>query len=274
MTSTLGPDEHARLAQLLARWGTSPEEIAAVLADASFGPGVISVTADPDLPPGVGIIIDTDTDQALGALLGWRTRASNEDVAAGVEVSQIAATTFLCPDGPEALLAYTIQLSRPWELRRTFLLMLSTRLDIYAALTRPGTTIWLVPHRTAIREWAREDTGTANDVWHESLPIAQTTSDSLAIAHALQHIANTTRSDDPVGEPHESLAVPDTLPEPDEDEATPRRVSGRGGTSSPSSTSTRALSRSTAGFGSSTTCCCTSAACTSPMKSPSSKPPE
>jgi hypothetical protein len=84
-----------------------------------FGPGVIGMETD-GLPPGVGILIDTDRDTELAALCDRRELTTDEQFVTELTISEIR----LCPcpdmpkqDGaqhmPEAMLAYTIDITAP-----------------------------------------------------------------------------------------------------------------------------------------------------------------
>ena len=94
----------------------------------------------------------------------------------------------LCSHAPEALLAYTIAIERPWPVRRTFLLLISTQARVLSWLQEPGTTVWLVPHTVGVREWTKEGAGTANQLWRESLPLGRIQAPHTNLELALEHV--------------------------------------------------------------------------------------
>src|SRR5947209_122184 len=193
MSSVLSAEEHAKLANTMAGWGADAGTIAAILEHGVFGPGSIAMRPDdPELGTGVGLIVDEDRDPELATLFDRRRRILDDQAFfADWTVAPVQVGTVLSPHAPEALLAYSIGLERPWPLRRTFLLLVSRQAHIIGLLQEPGTSVWLVPKQAAVPETTRQQPGTANDLWSESLPLGVMNGPNGQIRLALQHVSST-----------------------------------------------------------------------------------
>ena len=203
ITMTLTPEERAKLANTLTNWGVPTQTILDTLDNAAFGPGVIGMQPDqPDSAYAVGILVNEQRDTELAELFDRRRALDDQAFIADWELAPTRAWALLCPHAPEALLAYNIALNRPFPLRRTFLLLVAKQAHILALLQQPGTSLWLVPHHVAIREWANEGTGTGYDTWGESLPLGLVPAPIPSVQLALQHISH------PPGNPRRKPRLP------------------------------------------------------------------
>lgn len=186
MRTLMNPSERTRIREVLREWGVPRSQIEAILRDGVFGPGTIGSDDEPD--PGVGIMVDERRDARLARLFEWRARIGDAEFAAGFRTRAPHAVIFLCPHGPQALLAFTIEVLRPLKLRRTYLLLLAKQPRIIAILRRPGAVAWLVPHDTAISEWAKEGAGTPEELYSRALPVGTVTRPPAGLARALAHV--------------------------------------------------------------------------------------
>ena len=190
MTSLLNPQEQSKITDALTSWGVGREVIAETLTDAVFGPGLIGMYPDdPTLSIGVGILVDEHRDPALAGLFHRRRRITNDRAflkrwRTGVFHTRLV----LCPHAPEALVALGVSIERPRRLRRTYLLLASKGAHVLTYLTQPGAHVWLVPQQVGMREWAREGTGTAYDIWGQSLPLGHIQTPINSIRLALRHV--------------------------------------------------------------------------------------
>ena len=117
-------------------------------------------------------------------------RAERDDQAflADWKVDRTHTRVLRAPEAPEALIAYIVFISKPIRLTRTYLLLASKGGRALEWLAQPGTNVWLIPHRLAIREWAKEGLGSSQDIYDRILPIGEVLEPSLAIEAAMTHI--------------------------------------------------------------------------------------
>jgi transcriptional regulator with XRE-family HTH domain len=187
--SLLSAQEQEQLTTTLTRWGADPDTIADTLSDAAFVPGLAGIqSADPEIGPGVAIMIDEQRDPQIASL--FRTRAERDDQAfvADWKVDRTHTRVLPAPNAPEALIAYTIIISKPTPLTRTYLILASKGGQPLQWLAQPGTNVWLIPHQLAIQESAKEGARTSHDMYDHMLPLGETLEPSLAIEAALTHI--------------------------------------------------------------------------------------
>ncbi len=139
-TPLLSAEERERLTALLTEWDAPPQLIQDTLTDAAFGPGVMALQPDdPALRPGIGIIVDEERDPDLARLFERRGLLDDQSFIADWEAGPRPHTrVLLCPHGPEAMLAYTIEVIRPITLTRTFLLLISKQAAVLSALQLLG----------------------------------------------------------------------------------------------------------------------------------------
>ena len=189
MSSPLTADQREQLTRTLSAWEVPREAITEILADGVFAAGVLGIDmGEAGLPNGVGIMIDAARDPELEALFERRSRLTDEQLVADFTVESTEAEVLLCPYAREAMLAYTVQINTPWRIRRTFLLLISKRPDVYGWLAEPGTTVWLLPTEAGVREWAREGLGTGYDVLKDALPVGHTPGGSQIIDWGVRHV--------------------------------------------------------------------------------------
>lgn len=186
----LSAEERERLTTFLAEWGAPPHVIADTLNDAVFGPGVIALQSDdPALAPGVGIIVDDERDRDLAHLFERRALLDDQSFLAQWQAGPHPHTrVLLCPHGPEAMLAYTIEVTRPIKLSRTFLLLISKQAAILSTLQQSGASVWLFPKDIALREGARQGKGSAYDIYSRALPLGAVTAPTTNLDIALKHV--------------------------------------------------------------------------------------
>jgi hypothetical protein len=186
----LSDAERTRLTRVLSSWGLAPKEIINLLHDAVFPPG-ISGGKPEGMEPFVAIMIDQTRDPGLAHLFEWR--AGRDDLAFAAEWKTGAgsqARTILSPRAPEALFAYTIDITSPAPFRRTYLILVSKQANVLSLLLKPGTSIWLVPQPAAVTEWAKEGTGTAYDLLATALPVGVVQAPPVALRQALEHVGH------------------------------------------------------------------------------------
>lgn len=92
------------------------------------------------------------------------------------------------PRAPEALIAYNVHVSKLISLIWTHLAPGQQQGEPLGWLAEPGTNVWLIPHKLAIQEWAKEGAGTADDVNSRMFPLGEVIESVLSIQHALRHI--------------------------------------------------------------------------------------
>jgi hypothetical protein len=188
--STLNPEEREQITSTLADWGVERWLSDVLLADATFGPGAIGW---PDnnrgVAAGLGILIDPGRDPQIAAVFHRRRKIHDDrKFVASYQTTPTSAWAILSPEGPEALIGIQAAITKPRHIQRTFLLLGSRNLPLLEPLTKTGSTIWLVPKHIGVREWAREGTGTAYDIWKHSLPLGYITTPMASIQLALHHL--------------------------------------------------------------------------------------
>ncbi|MGO9499246.1 MAG: hypothetical protein ACLQA5_21425 [Solirubrobacteraceae bacterium] len=180
--------ERETVRKVLRQWRVPSRQIDAVLRHGVFGPGATGLVSD-EIEPGVAIMVDEARDQELAALFDWRAGLGDEGFAARWETNPAPhAHVLLCPHAPEAIYTYQVSVRRPVKLTRTFLLLVSKHAPILSLLLEPGAVIWLVPQWVAIREWAREGTGSAGDLLAHALPVGRVDTTPHGLEQALEHV--------------------------------------------------------------------------------------
>jgi hypothetical protein len=170
----LSAHERQTLTTTLTRWRIDADTITETLADATFAPGLTGLqSADPNVGPGVAIMIDENRDPLLARLFQIRAERDDQAFLSDWAIGPTRTRVLTDPDSPEALIAYTIHITKPLDLTRTYLLLASKGGQPLAWLAEPGTNIWLIPHELAIREWAKEGAGAAAASMTECCPSAK-----------------------------------------------------------------------------------------------------
>jgi hypothetical protein len=157
---------------------------------AVFGPGVVGVEAQASKAHhDLAILVDDERDTELARLFDLRRDVDDEAFATGWTLDMPGQIlTLASPTAPEALCAYTIEIARPVNLRRTFMLLLSKQAQLLSWLQQPGTTVWLTPKAAGLRAWAREGLSTPEDFYAASLPVAVVQEPSMGLGLALRHV--------------------------------------------------------------------------------------
>ena len=179
--------ERNKLRQVLAEWRIQPALIKEILRDGVFGPGVLAFEQD-GVDRGVAIMVDEGRDPQLARLFDRRAELDDDAFLDEWESGAPHAHTLLCPQAPEALFAFTVRVNRPIALTRTYLLLVSKQARMLSFLRQRGATIWLVPHAVALREWAKEGTGTGYDLYSQALPVGLVTMPPAGLGAALIHV--------------------------------------------------------------------------------------
>jgi hypothetical protein len=179
--------ERNRLRRVLGEWRIPPAIIKQVLRDGVFGPGVLGFEQD-EVDRGIAIMIDEGRDPQLARLFDRRAELDDDAFLDEWESGAPHAHTVLCPQAPEALFAFTVRVNRPIALTRTYLLLVSKQARILSFLRQRGATIWLVPHAVAVREWAKEGTGTGYELYSQALPVGLVTAPPVGLGAALGHV--------------------------------------------------------------------------------------
>ncbi len=179
--------ERNKLRQVLGEWRIQPPLIKEVLRDGVFGPGVLGFEQD-GIDRGVAIMVDEGRDPQLARLFARRAELDDDAFLDEWESGAPHAHTLLCPQAPEALFAFTVRVNRPIALTRTYLLLVSKQARMLSFLRQRGATIWLVPHVVALREWAKEGTGTGYELYSQALPVGLVTAPPVGLGAALGHV--------------------------------------------------------------------------------------
>jgi hypothetical protein len=179
--------ERNKLRQVLREWRIPPAIIQEVLRDGVFGPGVLAFDQD-GIDRGVAIMVDEGRDPELAGLCDRRAELEDDAFLEQWESGAPRAHTLFCPDAPEALFAFTVDVNRPIALTRTYLLLVSKQARMLSVVCQRGATIWLVPHAVALREWAKEGAGTGYDLYSRALPVGLVTTPPAGLAAALGHV--------------------------------------------------------------------------------------
>ena len=185
----LSATERERLTAMLTRWQVDPSTIADTLKHAVFSPGLAGLqSADPEMNPGVAIMIDEQRDPTIARIFQHRAAQDDQTFLADWKPESTHTRVLLDPERSEALVAYTIHITRPQAITRTYLLLASSGGQPLAWLAQPGTHVWLIPHHLATQQWAKEGAGAAADIYDRMLPLGEVTDPGLAIEASLQHI--------------------------------------------------------------------------------------
>ena len=119
----LSDDAHAQLSEVLSSWGMADADIEDTLRWATFSPGLVDMSSDdPEMPPGLGILVDESEDEDLARLFALRERLDDDQFLEQWEVSpERAARVVLDPTGPQAMFRYAMTIERPERIERRFL---------------------------------------------------------------------------------------------------------------------------------------------------------
>jgi hypothetical protein len=179
--------ERNKLRQMLGEWRIHPAIIKEILRDGVFGPGVLGFEQD-GVDRGVAIMVDEARDPQLARLFARRAELDDDAFLEEWESGAPHAHTLLCPQAPEALFALTVRVNRPIALTRTYLLIVKQQARVLSFLRERGAAIWLVRHAVALREWAKEGTGTGYDLYSQALPVGLVTTPPAGLGAALAHV--------------------------------------------------------------------------------------
>jgi hypothetical protein len=144
---------------------------------------------DPEIPRGLGIVVDEREDEELALLFALRERLDDDEFLADWEVSSNStARVVLDPTSPQAVLRYAITIERPERIERRFLFLVHALAPLLAGFQRPGTQLWLIPKHVAM---AAPDTLTAaHEVISHCLPVGLTREPLAALDQALAHVTS------------------------------------------------------------------------------------
>ncbi len=186
----LSDDAHAQLSEVLSSWGMADADIEDTLRWATFSPGLVDMNSDdPEMPPGLGILVDESEDEDLARLFALRERLDDDQFLEQWEVSpERAARVVLDPTGPQAMFRYAMTIERPERIERRFLFFVRSLTQQLAGFQRPGTQLWLIPQNVAITQ-ANAPTG-AYEVISHCLPVGMITEPLPTLARALAHVTS------------------------------------------------------------------------------------
>ena len=120
---------HERLERLLLDWNFPRDAIEELLWHAVFGPGLTGLEpTDPSIALGVSIVVDAQRDESIAKLFQLRRELDDESFLSCWQPAPTPRIQLVvCPYAPEELIACTIEIVRPTEFTRTFLLLASNR---------------------------------------------------------------------------------------------------------------------------------------------------
>jgi hypothetical protein len=155
---------------------------------ATFCPGLVDMKSDdPEMPRGLGIIVDESEDEDLARLFALRERLDDDEF---LEQWQVSSTTTaraaLDPGSPQGVFRYAITIERPEQIERRFLFLVHALTGQLAGFQRPGTQLWLIPQSIATAA-SVSPTG-AYEVISHCLPVGMITEPLPALDRALAHV--------------------------------------------------------------------------------------
>jgi hypothetical protein len=184
----LSDEAHAQLTEALSSWGMADADIEDTLRWATFCPGLVDMKSDdPEMPRGLGILVDESEDEDLARLFALRERLDDDDFLADWEVSSTpTARVVLDPASPQAVFRYAITIERPERIERRFLFLVHALTEQLAGFQRPGTQLWLIPQSIATTA-SGAPTG-AYEVISHCLPVGLTQEPLATLDQALAHV--------------------------------------------------------------------------------------
>jgi hypothetical protein len=184
----LSNEAHARFSEALSSWGMADADIEDTLRWATFCPGLVDMKSDdPEMPRGLGIIVDETEDEDLARLFALRERLDDDEFLADWKVSSNStARVVLDPTSPQALFRYAITIDRPERIERRFLFLVHALAPHLPGFQRPGTQLWLMPQSTATTA-SGALTGAYELISH-CLPLGLTQEPLAALDQALAHV--------------------------------------------------------------------------------------
>jgi hypothetical protein len=188
MPGMLSDDAHAQLSEVLSSWGMADADIEDTLRWATFSPGVVDMNSDdPEMPPGLGILVDESEDEDLARLFALRERLDDDEFLGQWEVSpDRAARVVLDPTGPQAVFRYAMTIERPERIERRFLFLVHALRERLVGFQRPGTQLWLIPQHVAMAQ--ANGVTSAYEVISHCLPVGVITEPLPTVARALAHV--------------------------------------------------------------------------------------
>jgi hypothetical protein len=184
----LSNDAHAQLSEVLSSWGMADADIEDTLRWATFSPGVVEMQSDdPEMPPGLGILVDQSEDEDLARLFALRERLDDDEFLEQWEVSsERAARVVLDPTGPQAVFRYAMTIERPERIERRFLFLVHALIERLQGFQRPGTQLWLIPQHVAMAQ--ASGVTSAYEVISHCLPVGMITEPLDGLDRALAHV--------------------------------------------------------------------------------------
>ncbi len=180
--------EHAHFSEVLSAWGMARADIEDTLRWATFGPGAVEMSSsDPQMPAGLGIVVDETRDEELARMFTLREHTGDDEFMAQWQVSTTrTARTVLDPTSPQAVFRYAISIERPERIERRFLFLVHAIAPQLAGFQRPGTQLWLIPRHVA--QPPSDGLTGAYEVLSRCLPIGTTQEPLPALEQALTHV--------------------------------------------------------------------------------------
>jgi len=184
----LSDEAHAQLSEVLSSWGMADADVEDTLRWATFCPGLVEMKSDdPEMPPGLGILVDESEDEDLARLFAIRERLDDDEFLADWEVSSTpTARVVLDPTSPQAVFRYAMTIERPERIERLFLFLVHALTEQLAGFQRPGTQLWLIPQHVAMAQ--ANGVTSAYEVISHCLPVGLITEPLTALDRALAHV--------------------------------------------------------------------------------------
>ena len=184
----LSDEAHAQLSEVLSSWGMADADVEDTLRWATFCPGLVEMKSDdPEMPPGLGILVDESEDEDLARLFAIRERLDDDEFLADWEVSSTpTARVVLDPTSPQAVFRYAMTIERPERIERRFLFLVHALAERLAGFQRAGTQLWLIPQHVAMAQ--ANGVTSAYEVISHCLPVGLITEPLTALDRALAHV--------------------------------------------------------------------------------------
>ena len=117
-------------------------------------------------------------------------RAITKDIE--VQVTPRFLSERSSPENGYYFWAYTIEITRPIRLIRTFLFVAANNIHALTWLARKGTNIWLIPKALAVPDPAAPTAVSAAEFYDTAIPLGETLQASDTIRAVLEHAGHPT----------------------------------------------------------------------------------
>jgi hypothetical protein len=193
MSDRLRDGEREQFTEALAGWGMSAEEIADTLDGTTFSLGLVELEPPTERsPPEIAIIVDDRRDPELRDLFAWRESITEADYRAAWDVLQPPPLRVVLGADEQALLRFGVQILKPAEVERRFLLAVHAEVRLLTLMQISGSGIWLVPGTLVQREAASDGGHPKNvyDLRSRSLLVGRVADPIVSLDEALEHVGS------------------------------------------------------------------------------------